>query len=266
MLLSGKVVAITGSAVGIGRALAVACAAEGADVALLDIDAPANIETADAVRAAGSRALTLDCDIADAGQVRAAFARILEELGRVDVLFNNAAVYIDTSLTRGTFSSQSEGYARSIEICALGGYYCTLAAVPSMRANGGGNVINLITEHVKDGYKMAGLGSSGYDAAKWVQWRQTESWAVELEPYGIRVNALGPGATDTPMLRAVSVPHAENGMKPEDVALAALNVIRQGPKGPTGQTYIFGLSGQPREVGRREAEAILERKEGDHIP
>jgi NAD(P)-dependent dehydrogenase (short-subunit alcohol dehydrogenase family) len=266
MLLSGKVAVITGSAVGIGRGLARAFAEQGGDVALLDIDAPANLETARQASAFGVRALPLDCDIADASQVRSAFARILEELGPVDVLVNNAAIYVDTSLTRGTFASQSEAYARSIAVCALGGYYCTLAAVPSMRENGGGSVINLITEHIKEGHMMAGLGASGYDAAKWVQWRQTESWAVELEPYQIRVNALGPGATDTPMLRAVSVPHAEKGMKPEDVAEAALNIIRQGADGPTGQTYIFGISGEPRETGRRQAEEILRRTSGDRIP
>lgn len=266
MLLAGKVVVITGSAVGIGRGLAVACAEEGAKVALLDIDALENLETARQVRERGVEALPLDCDIADRAQVRAAFTRVIEQFGGVDVLFNNAAIYVDTSLTRGTYDGQCEGYARSVEICALGGYYCTRAAVPSMQARGGGNVINVITEHIKEGHLMVGAGASGYDAAKWVQWRQTESWAVELEPHGIRVNALGPGATDTPMLRAVSVPHAEKGMKPEDVALAALNIIRQGTDGPTGQSYIFGVSGDPREKGRAEAEAILERRSGDRIP
>lgn len=266
MLLEGKVAVITGSAEGIGRGLAIGMAEEGADVALLDIDAANNAETARLVRAFGRKALSLDCDIADKRQVRRAMHDAVQAFGRIDVLVNNAAIYGDTRLTVGTFESQSALYERSLDVCALGGYYCTLAAVPAMRLAGGGNVINIITEHIKEGHMYTGAPATGYDSAKWVQWRQTESWAVELKPYGIRVNALCHGATDTPMLRAFARIDPEKVMLPEDVALAALNVIRQGPDGPTGQAFVFGYSGSGRAVGRAEAEAILQRTAGDRVP
>jgi NAD(P)-dependent dehydrogenase (short-subunit alcohol dehydrogenase family) len=82
----------------------------------------------------------------------------------------------------------------------------------------------------------------------------------------VRVNALCHGATDTPMLRTFARIDPEKVMLPEDVALAALNLIRQGPEGPTGQAFVFGYSGSGRATGRAEAEAILHRTVGDRIP
>jgi 3-oxoacyl-[acyl-carrier protein] reductase len=257
MLLGGKVVVVTGSAVGIGRGIALACAQEGAAIAALDIDVFQNAETARLVREAGRNALPIDCDVSDAVQVRRAFNLIHDQLGRVDVLVNNAAIYVDTSLTRGTYESQSREYVRSVATCAFGSYLCALAAVPSMRQNGGGHIINIITEHIKPGHMMTGLGATGYDSAKWVQWRQTESWAVELKPFGIRVNALCPGATDTPMLRAVSVEAAERGMRPEDLGQAVLNIIQQGSEGPVGQSWLIGPSRSPRQKGLDDIAALV---------
>ena len=239
-LLESKVVVITGSAIGIGRAIAEACAREGADVALLDIDTLHNAETASLVRATRRKALALDCDIADKGQVRRAFNDIYQQLGRVDLLVNNAAVYIDCALTHGDWDTQTRNFERSLEIGANGTYYCSLAAVPLLRAGGGGNIVNLITEHVHEGYYMTTSPATGYDCAKFSQWRLTEAWALELAPHNIRVNALCPGATDTPMLRAVSVPIAEAGMRPQTVAEGVLNILRQGAGGPSGKAYLIG--------------------------
>jgi NAD(P)-dependent dehydrogenase (short-subunit alcohol dehydrogenase family) len=178
VLLEGKVAVITGSAEGIGRGMAIGMAEEGADTVLLDIDAANNAETARRVTALGRRALSLDCDIADKQQVRRAMHDALLAFGRFDIVVNNAAVYGDTRLTTGTFESQAALYERCIDVCALGGYYVTLAAIPGLRAAGGGHVINIITEHIKEGHMYTGAPATGYDSAKWVQWRQTESWAV----------------------------------------------------------------------------------------
>ncbi len=256
MDLSGKVAVISGGALGIGRGVAVTLAEAGANVATLDIDPVGNAETAQLVRDAGASGLALDCDVADRAQVRRAMSEVLAELGRIDLLVNNAAIYIDTSLTTGTYDSQTKEYERSIAICALGSYYCARAAVPAMQAVGGGNIINIITEHIMEGHLMTGPGASGYDGAKWVMWRQTESWAVELKDHNIRVNGLCMGATDTPMLRAVSVPTAEAGMKTSDIGQAVLNVLAHGPDGPTGKSHLFGTSGTPREQSLKEIAAL----------
>jgi 3-oxoacyl-[acyl-carrier protein] reductase len=259
MNLKGKVAVVSGSAAGIGRGIAVALAEQGAAVACLDIDGVGNQETARLAEEAGGRGLALDCDVADRVQVRRAMSEALGALGRIDVLVNNAAIYVDTSLTVGSYDAQTREYERSIAICALGSYYCARAAVPAMRESGGGNIVNIITEHIKEGHLMTGPGATGYDGAKWVMWRQTESWAVELEEHDIRVNALCMGATDTPMLRAVSVPIAEAGMRPEDVGQAVLNVLAHGPDGPTGQSYVFGTTGTSREQSLGEIAALAPR-------
>ncbi len=263
-LLENRVAVITGSAIGIGRAIAIAMAEEGANVALLDIDAVNNAETARQVRALGRTALAMDCDISDKHQVRRAFAEILGNLGRVDVLVNNAAVYVDCALTHGDWDTQTANFERSIAIGAFGAYYCGLAAVPAMKQAGGGNIINVITEHVHAGYYQTTSPATGYDCAKFSQWRLTEDWALELKPLAIRVNAVCPGATDTPMLRAVSVPIAEKGMRAEDVALGVMNIIRQGPDGPVGKAYLMGTSQSAMSpggtTGRKDAEAILTAK------
>ena len=242
MDLKGKVAVISGGAVGIGRGVAVTLAKAGVNVATLDIDAVGNAETARLVTEAGATGIALDCDVADRAQVRRAMGEVLSSLGRIDLLVNNAAIYIDTSLTRGTYDSQTREYQRSIDICALGSYYCARAAVPAMQAVGGGNIINIITEHIKEGYLMVGQGASGYDAA--------------LKDHNIRVNALCMGATDTPMLRAVSVPTAEAGMKVEDIGQAVMNVLAHGPGGPTGESHLFGTSGTPREQSLKEIAAL----------
>ena len=256
MDLHGQVAVISGAAVGIGRGVAVALAEAGAHVASLDIDPVGNAETARLVQAAGSTGIALDCDVADPAQVRRAMTEVLSALGRIDILVNNAAIYIDTSLTTGTYESQTTEYARSINICALGSYYCARAAVPAMREQGAGNIININTEHTKEGFLMTGPGASGYDAAKWVMWRQTESWAVELKEHNIRVNELCMGATDTPMLRAVSVPHAEAGMQTEDIGQAVLNILAHGPHGPTGESHLFGTTGTSRDQSLAEIAAL----------
>ena len=259
MRLDEQVAVISGAAVGIGRGIAITLAENGATVASLDIDSASNGETLRLVRKAGGTGLAIDCDVADKVQVRRAMNEVLQTLGRIDLLVNNAAIYVDTSLTAGTYESQTEEYARSIGVCALGSYYCARAVVPMMQLAGGGNIINIITEHIKEGHLMTGPGASGYDGAKWVMWRQTESWAVELKDHNIRVNALCMGATDTPMLRAVSVPIAEAGMKPSDVGQAVMNVLDHGPDGPTGESYLFGTSGTSREQSLGEIDAIAPR-------
>ena len=254
--LNGQVAVISGSATGIGRGLAVGFAAQGAHIVGLDVDINSNAETAALVRAQGRECMDVHCDIGNAGGVARAIDAAAARFGRIDVLCNNAALWLDCALTTGTYASQTEAFARSMNVCALGSFNCARAVVPVMQRGGHGHILNLITEHIKEGHYITGKAATGYDCAKFSQWRLTETWAVELQPLGIRVNALCFGATDTPMLRAVSVPIAEAGMRTEDLVQAALNIMAHGSHGPTGQSYLFGTSGTPRAESLKQIAAL----------
>lgn len=245
-MLEEKVAIVTGSAIGIGRGVSVALARQGARIAALDIDTDNNADTARQVEAAGQACLAIDCDVGDKDQVRRAIDQTLEAYGRIDVLVNNAAVWDNSALLDGTFESQSDAFDRAMGACAFGTYYCALAATPALIAAGGGNIINLITEHVKPGHLITERPALGYDCAKFSQWRLTEHMAHELQAHNIRVNGLCFGATDTPMLRGVAPEIADAAMKVEDLGQAVLNIIAHGPEGPTGETYLFGTSGSAR--------------------
>jgi NAD(P)-dependent dehydrogenase (short-subunit alcohol dehydrogenase family) len=246
MLLQDNVAIVTGSAVGIGRGIAIALAERGAQVACLDIDDANNEQTAELVRATGRESLAIHCDVAVKTQVKSAVDQTLERFGRIDVLINNAAVWDDSSLLGGTYESQTLAYDQAMGVCAMGAYYCARACVPAMVEAGGGNILNIITEHVKEGHYLTGQPALGYDCAKFSMWRQVETWAVELRKSNIRVNGLCFGATDTPLLRGVSPRHADAGMKPADIGQAVINVLAHGEGGPSGETWLFGPTGTPR--------------------
>lgn len=255
MNLDGHVAIISGSAVGIGRGIALGLAARGAYIVGLDIDINENAETAKQVHALGRECMDLHCDIGDGASVVRAIEAAAARFGRIDILINNAALWLDCSLTGGTFDSQSQNYARSMNVCALGSFHCACAATPWLQRQGG-NIINIITEHIKEGHYITGMAATGYDCAKFSQWRLTESWAVELAPKDIRVNGLCFGATDTPMLRSAAPHVADKAMKTEDLAQAVLNVIAHGKGGPTGQTYLFGTSGSARDDSLKQIAAL----------
>jgi 3-oxoacyl-[acyl-carrier protein] reductase len=242
---------VTGSAVGIGRALSIGFAQRGYCVVGFDIDAAGNAATAELV---GDAMVATTCDVGDAAAVKAAIDRVAERTGRIDVLVNSAAVWNNTTLTGGSYEEQVTAFRKALDSCAMGTFYCTAAAVPAMSP--GANVVNLITEHIRKERLITGAVGTGYDSAKFAQWRLTESWAKELAPRQIRVNGLAFGATDTPMLRAVSPTVAENGMRAEDVVEAVFLVLDKGPHGPTGQVYDFGFTGTPREESLRQIQLI----------
>ncbi len=251
--LDGHVVVISGSAVGIGRATSIAFGRLGAHIVGLDVDTAGNAETLVQVEATGSSMNAMTVDVGDAGAVRDAVV----SLPRVDVVVNNAAVWNDTTLTGGDYDTQTAAFRRAMDACAFGTFHLTAACIPLLRiAPNGGNVVNLITEHIRLHRLITGLHATGYDAAKFAQWRFTESWAKELAALGIRVNGLAFGATDTPMLRAVSVRVAEDGMRAEDMAQAVLNIVGQGRDGATGVTYDVGFSGTPRHESLTQIAAI----------
>ncbi len=149
---------VTGSAVGIGRALSIGFARRGYCVVGFDIDTVGNAITAELV---GEAMAATTCDVGDAAAVREAIDGVVDRTGRVDVLINNAALWNNTTLTGGSYEEQVAAFRKAIDSCAMGTFHCTAAAVTAMAS--GANVVNLITEHIRMERLITGLVGTGYD-------------------------------------------------------------------------------------------------------
>ncbi len=190
--LSGKVAVITGAGSGIGRAAAELFAREGAEVALVDLNAQAAVAAAGEITAAGGRALAVGADVADAAQVDLAFRQISGEFGRIDVLYNNAGVNSAGSVVDAT----DEDWDRCFAVNAKGTFLCSRAAGRLMVAAGGGSIVN-------QGSVAAVVGIANfasYCASKGAVVALTRSMSVDLAPRNVRVNVICPGTVYTPLM------------------------------------------------------------------
>jgi NAD(P)-dependent dehydrogenase (short-subunit alcohol dehydrogenase family) len=218
--LSGRAALITGAASGIGRASAIAFAAAGASVALLDIDPDGLARTAEAARALGPRTEALVADVTDLGQVTDAVARAVEVFGTLDAAHNNAGVpgpYVPLD------EYQEEDFMRVLQVDLAGVWRCMRAEIRHMRGQRSGAIVN--TSSMLGAAAMP--DNSAYIAAKHAVHGLTRAAALELGGTGIRVNAIAPGVTRTGMTSVVSgelltrVPLGRIA-EPEEIAAAAV--------------------------------------------
>jgi 3-oxoacyl-[acyl-carrier protein] reductase len=188
--LEGKVAVITGAGRGIGLAIAQRFAAEGARVVLGDIHRD-NVEAgAESIRKAGGEAVAVVGDAGIAADVDVLFARTSEEWGPVDILVNNAAITTDQ---RHFFDGDEDWWDLFLRVNLKSQYLCTDRAARIMARHGGGAIVNVSS----GGATRAHRGMAAYDAAKGGTEALTRTTAVELAPYGIRVNTLVPGLIAT---------------------------------------------------------------------
>lgn len=194
--LAGRVAWVTGAGRGIGRATALALAAEGARMALCARSADAVAAVAAAIRAAGGEALAATVDVADEAAVAAFAARIAETYGRLDILIHCAAI-----LARSPFADfPTAAWDEVIAVNLRGAFLCSRAAFRAMETNGGGQIVLIGSlSGVRGPEKFPGLAA--YNVSKAGVLALSEILAVEGRPAGIRVNCVSPGAVDTAMLR-----------------------------------------------------------------
>jgi NAD(P)-dependent dehydrogenase (short-subunit alcohol dehydrogenase family) len=266
MQLDGKIALVTGAGSGIGRAIALRFAAEGATVVANDL----STETAEQTRAAFSAGApaghAIAADVASRDDVNAMYAEIDDRFGGLDVLVNNAGIaesapgeldhvgeiaerMMAEMATSGARSTQWDAFERitdaswnrMIAVCLSGTFFNMQAAVPRMTARGGGAIVNISSA-------AAVLGTPGnphYAAAKAGILGLTRAVAAEVASRGIRVNAICPGIIDTPAsrlgspaLRAMLAGQTPLGRigAPEEIAAAALFLVSDASSYTTGQT------------------------------
>jgi NAD(P)-dependent dehydrogenase (short-subunit alcohol dehydrogenase family) len=221
---NGKVAFITGAGSGIGRATAVAFAAEGARVAILDRSAEALRDTEAAVRKVGGEVLTIACDVAEPEQVEAAVARTVEAFGRLDIAFNNAGVENKASPVA---EIELDEWDRILDINLRGTFVCMKHELAQMVRQGSGVVIN-----TSSGAGIRGVaGGAAYAASKHAIIGLTKSAALDYAKSNIRVNAVLPGNIETPMMdrftggdiqKAIDLEPVGRLGKPEEIADAVL--------------------------------------------
>jgi len=187
--LSSQVVAITGASSGIGEATALACARAGAAVALAARRAERIEALARKIVEQGGRAIAVPTDVGEESQAQAFIARAHEELGRLDVLVNNAGVMLLGPIE----NAPTEEWREMIHANVFGVLYCTHAALPLMRAQGSGHVVNISSV----AGRIARAGSGVYNLTKFGVGAFSESLRQEAVPLGVRVTLIEPGAVAT---------------------------------------------------------------------
>jgi NAD(P)-dependent dehydrogenase (short-subunit alcohol dehydrogenase family) len=192
-ILDGKAVLITGAAGGIGRATALDAHAEGARLLLSDVDAGGGEALAAEIAGDGGTAVFAACDVTDEGQVEALVMRARDELGGLDGALNCAGILGAIGLTGDT---SYDDWRRILDVDLNGVFLCTKHEVRAMLGSGGGSIVNMASAAGLIGW----AGAPGYVAAKHGVVGLSKAAAVEYAAEAIRVNAMCPSYTETPMV------------------------------------------------------------------
>lgn len=191
MKLENKVAIVTGSGQGIGKGIALEIAKEGAKVVVSDINQENIDRTVGEVNSLGSEAIGVKADVSNAKDVNELVEKTIEKFGKVDILVNNAGIYPFKPLTE----MEEKDWDKVLNVNLKGVFNCTKAVLPEMAKQKSGNIINIASIA---GAVVGYLNLSHYSASKGGILGFTRSAALELAQYKIRVNAIAPGAIETP--------------------------------------------------------------------
>jgi NAD(P)-dependent dehydrogenase (short-subunit alcohol dehydrogenase family) len=250
MRLPSQVALVTGAASGIARAVAIRFAREGAAVMVADSSESGGMETVDQICASGGKALFARLDVSQPDQVTGAVQRTIHELGDLHILFNGAGI-----LAYGTaLETTEEVWNRMLAVNLTGTFLCSKAALAHMVAKGRGVIINVAST---TGSHDACAHAAAYVTSKGGVTLLTRSMAIDYAKLGIRVNAICPGPTDTPMLRKALTPDELEEFaktfpmnrlgRPEEIAGAALFLASEDASFVTG-ALLHVDGGQTAEV------------------
>jgi acetoacetyl-CoA reductase/3-oxoacyl-[acyl-carrier protein] reductase len=228
--LTGKIALVTGASRGIGRAIAVALAREGAKVAVnYQSNQAKAAEVVDEIKALGGTAMLVPANVAKSDEARAMVKKVLDEWGRLDVLVNNAGITRDKSLRK----MDDESWVQVIQTNLNGYFFCMSAAIPAMVEQGGGRIINISSMNGQIG----AFGQANYSASKGGVIALTKTAALELAKANITVNTVSPGFTETDMFAEIPekiqdqikqrIPMGRFG-KPEEMAKAVVFLAADG--------------------------------------
>lgn len=197
--LKNRVAVVTGAAKGIGKATAFKMTSEGAHVVLLDILEEVTC-VADELNSTGQRALGVVGDISNKQQVDKMVKRIVEHFGTVDILVNNAGVVHPSPLE----DVIEEDWDAVVKVNLKGAFFCTQAVLPMMKKKCYGKIVNIGSRA-----SLGKLDRTVYAASKAGLIGMTRTWALELAPYGINVNYIGPGPIATDLFKLVNPENSE---------------------------------------------------------
>ncbi|MCC7106987.1 MAG: glucose 1-dehydrogenase [Chloroflexi bacterium] len=241
--LTSKVVVVTGGVQGIGRAIAREFSANGAAVAIADLNGAGAEQRAVELRASGGRALAVTADVSRSEDVSRLFATVAAELGPVDVLVNNAGYVRPYSPENLIHNMSEEDWDRIVAINLKSVFLCTRAVVNEMMARKSGRIINIASNV---GRLIDFTTASHYAAAKAGVLQLTRHVAREMAPHGITVNAICPGVTESPRAQTflsqelrqqiLTLTPVGRLADPEDMAGAALFLASDGARYITGAT------------------------------
>ncbi len=214
MELNGQIAIVTGGGRGIGRAIALALAREGADIAIAELDQAGAKRTAEEVGALGRRSLATATDVTSRADLRAMVDRAKAEFGRIDILINNAGIY----RAAATLDVTEDHWDAIMNINAKAVFFATQAVLPTMMAQKSGAIVSLASMAGKIGSKT----NLPYNASKAAVVSMTKSLALAHAGDGIRVNCVCPGFVETDMWTVVSRDQGKLlGMTPEAAPTAA---------------------------------------------
>ena len=234
MRFDGKVAVVTGAGRGIGEAYAKALAREGAQVVVAELDSDAGERVAKEIEQAGGTAVSVRTDVSSEESTLAMAKAGIEAFGGLDYLVNNAAIYGGMELY-GLTTMPMDYWDKFMSVNMTGAVLCTRAVFTSMAERGGGAVVNQSST-------AAWMGAGYYGIAKLALHGITQSFARELGPMGIRVNALAPGPTDTEATRSTVPPEIL------DQLLATMPLARMGTPDDMADACLFLLSDDARWI------------------